>query len=182
MRIDRAELHERGCLGEHLRAASRIPQLHEEFSHPAGEALIFGDSGHPSKLLYRQIWTLSLLSGGHVIPQMGHCLVQIAESNGEEGQGTVGTDHPRGMAKDLSARGRSGVRTRNQIAIDGVGCSSPNTRLHIGEDADRGHPALTGCTLDAVAAFEGSVKAGDGVAAIHQFKMRFGPADREPSP
>ena len=120
MRIDIDALLERGCHGEHLCAPSRIPQLREEFSRPVREAFISGDSGHPSKLLDRQIWTVNLLSRGHVISQMGHCLVQVVEPNGEEGQGTVGTDHLRGMAKHFSARCRSGTRTRNQIAIDGL--------------------------------------------------------------
>ena len=51
--IDRAEFLERGGLGEHLCAPSRIPQLREKFSRPAGEAFISGDSGHPSNLLHR---------------------------------------------------------------------------------------------------------------------------------
>ena len=55
-------------------------------------------------------------------------------------------------------------------------------RLKIVGQVDRGHPALTDLTLDAVAAFEGCVQAGDGVRAVHALKMRFSPADREQVP
>ena len=43
----------------------------------------------------------------------------------------------------------------------------------------RSHPALTDLALDAVAAFEGCVQAGDGIWSVQAPKMRAGPLYRE---
>ena len=46
--------------------------------------------------------------------------------------------------------------------------------LEVFSEVDRSHPTLTDLTLDAVAAFQRSVEAGDGVRAVHARKMRIG--------
>ena len=54
--------------------------------------------------------------------------------------------------------------------------------LQVVGEVHRGHPALTDLTLDAVAALEGSVQAGDGVWSVQAPKMRRRPADCEQAP
>ena len=51
--------------------------------------------------------------------------------------------------------------------------------LEVVGEVDRGHPALTDLTLDAVAALEGGVEAGDGVWVAHLPKMPVRAVNRE---
>ncbi len=51
--------------------------------------------------------------------------------------------------------------------------------LDVIREIDRSHAALTEFGLDAVAAFEGGVQAGDGVGVSHASKMRLRSAERE---
>ena len=51
--------------------------------------------------------------------------------------------------------------------------------LEVVGEVDRGHPALTKFTLDAVAALEGCVQARDSVGGVHSPNMRLRPAECE---
>ena len=51
--------------------------------------------------------------------------------------------------------------------------------LQVLGEVHRRHPALTDLTLDAVAAFEGCVQAGDGIRSVQAPKMRLRIANRE---